>query len=470
VQRALLILLIAASYLLFAGGPRWTALPLLLIAGAAVLVAPRRTLSFPRADRVLDWSILGLVGAILLQLVPLPAGVVGLLSPRAEAVRSALGVTSVFSDPRTWRPLSVASTATLDALGTVVLAAMSFWAARAICSSRHGTRRVCQALAVMAGLAAIVAMLHRQSAPRLVFGVLAPETPSATPFGAFVNRNHFAAWLLMAAVPVVGYLLAHVRVHPAYQRSWKRAVREGLQTGSLFIAAGAIIAIGTLFLTLSRSALTGLGVAVVTGYVIGRLRLSAGRRALPFLLGLIGAAGLVLVLFVDVDQWAARINSTFDATPAGGSRLTIWRETLPMLRDFALTGTGAGTFSEAMLVYQKSRIWVGSMQRWAHFNNAHSHYLQVAVEGGILVGLPVAIGLLSLVRRSWRAVTTDRSEIFWIRAGAAAALAGIAVQSIWEIPLAMPANAVLGATLVAMVIHDRPTLKGDIRTPTPGSL
>jgi hypothetical protein len=38
-----------------------------------------------------------------------------------------------------------------------------------------------------------------------------------------------------------------------------------------------------------------------------------------------------------------------------------------------------------MIVCQESRVWVSSMQRWAHVNNAHSHYLQVVCEGGLLV-------------------------------------------------------------------------------------
>ena len=61
-----------------------------------------------------------------------------------------------------------------------------------------------------------------------------------------------------------------------------------------------------------------------------------------------------------------------------------------------------------MTVYQETRVWVGSMQRWAHFNNAHSHYLQVASEGGLLLGAPGAAGRSSrwrdagLSRRSRR--------------------------------------------------------------------
>ena len=33
------------------------------------------------------------------------------------------------------------------------------------------------------------------------------------------------------------------------------------------------------------------------------------------------------------------------------------------------------------------------MQRWAHFNNAYSHYVQLASEGGVLLVVPVAAAL-----------------------------------------------------------------------------
>ena len=152
--------------------------------------------------------------------------------------------------------------------------------------------------------------------------------------------------------------------------------------------------VGVLLLTLSRSAVAGLGVAAVTGGWLGRPRIEIEieRTRMPAVLGVAGAALLMIVLFVDVDGWATRFEQSFGSEPVVFSRLTIWRESLPMLRDFWLTGTGAGTYAEAMTLYQQSRFWVGSMQRWAHFNNAHSHYVQVASEGGLLVGLPVAAG------------------------------------------------------------------------------
>lgn len=468
-QRALLVLLVCTSYLLFAGSPAWTAVPLLLLALGGVLAAPRQTLACPRAYRPLDWSLAAVVLGLILQLIPLPRAAVALISPRTEPVRSMLDLMALVRGPATWTPLSINSAATFEALGTVVLAVLTFWVARAVFSARGGTRRVCQALAVMGAAAAVLAIAQRALVPGLVLGVLQPDTPSASPFGAFVNRNHFAGWLLMIAAPVGGYLIAHLHVHSEYRRGWAAALREALRTGSILTIVAGMVSVGALFLTVSRSALVGLGAAAVWGWLLVRSRVEMDRRALPVMFALAGAVVLVVVLFVDGDRWGARINSSFEQTQGAGGRLTVWRETVPVVQDFPLTGTGAGTYSDAMTVYQQTRTWVGSMGKWTHFNNAHSHYLQVVTEGGILLTVPAAAGLWWLAVLGRRAMAADRGEIFWVRAGAAAGLMGMAVQSVWEVSLVMPANAVLAAVLAALVVHERPD--GTPGTPsTPSSL
>ena len=118
---------------------------------------------------------------------------------------------------------------------------------------------------------------------------------------------------------------------------------------------------------------------------MGRSRVRLERSSLTAVIGTVGVLVVLAMGFVDLDGWATRLQESFDTGPAVLSRTRIWQETLPIVRDFWLTGTGAGTYSEAMTQYQQSRVWVGSMQRWAHFNNAHSHYLQVMSEGGLLL-------------------------------------------------------------------------------------
>ena len=453
-QRALLFLLVAASYLLFAGGPSWTMAPLLAVSAVAIIAAPRRTLNFPREWRALDLLLLTVLAAVLLQTVPLPPGLVATLSPHAGRVRTALAFTTV--DTTGWTTLSIDPDSTRQSAGNVALAILAFWVARAVFGAGGNTRAFCRLLALFGAAVAVAALVQKAVAPRSLLFVLIPEARSASPFGAFTNRNHFATWLLLVTAPVAGYLIARLRTHPTFRaRTTREAFKRFLGSGIVLTAAAVLTTLFVLLATLSRSAVIGLGAAALCGWQLGRPRMQVERSSLPTMLGLIGAALVAAMFFVDVDGWAVRLQQTLNREAVEFSRLTIWRETVPIVRDFWLTGTGGGTFSEAMSQYQQSRFWVGSMQRWAHFNNAHSTYLQVAAEGGLLLALPALATLGALAKLGYRAVRTDKGEMFWVRVGAAAGLAGLFVQGVWDVPLIMPANAVLCGVLAGMLQFQR---------------
>jgi O-antigen ligase len=215
------------------------------------------------------------------------------------------------------------------------------------------------------------------------------------------------------------------------------------------------------FRSLSRSGLIGLALALLAlwgGQAVNCERVgrrarapvhdslpdttAARRHRWPLLLVVL-AAGIGIVLYIDPQTLAARFGG---AAPAAVDRLTIWRETLPVIRDSWLTGTGLGTYLTAMLVYQQTQAGV-------IFNQAHNHFLQIATEGGLLAAIPAALAAASLVRAGARALRNDTSGIYWIRAGAAAGLGGVAAQSVWETGLTIPANGALAAVLLAILLH-----------------
>ena len=117
-----------------------------------------------------------------------------------------------------------------------------------------------------------------------------------------------------------------------------------------------------------------------------------------------------------------------------------------MIRDFWLTGTGAGTYETVMLVYQRSMPEI-------RFNTAHNHYLQFLAEGGLLLGAPLLLAVRGLWRDAGEMITTDDSAMYFVRAGAICGLAGAAAQSLWDTGLTTPANAYLAAVLVAFLVH-----------------
>jgi O-antigen ligase len=453
VQRTLLLLLVAASYALLAGGRNWTLVPLLITAGAAALAAPHRTFNFSHSARALDFALIAILAAIAIQLVPLPAAVVAALSPHAANITSTTRFMPL-AGGAAWITLTVNRDATAIALATAALGILSFWIARGVFNAGGNTRIVCRTLAFFGTLAAMLAVVQRAVAPRTVLFILEPEARSAMPFGAFVNRNHFATWLLLILAPVAGYCVARLHIRPAASE-WRLSIGRFMSSSAVFTAIGVFLQVGVVLLTLSRSALAGLGAAAATAWAIGRQRMRLESTSLASVLATLAAVLLLAVLFVDVDRWAERMGQSLGGGDVRFGRVTIWRESLPMVNDFWLTGTGAGTYGDAMMVYQQTRVWVGSMQRWAHFNNAHSHYLQVAAEGGLLLGLPVLAAVILTAVYGLRAVRADKGEMFWVRVGAAAALVALAVQSVWEIGLVMPANAVLAGVVAGLLLYRR---------------
>jgi O-antigen ligase len=114
-----------------------------------------------------------------------------------------------------------------------------------------------------------------------------------------------------------------------------------------------------------------------------------------------------------------------------------------VIHHFALTGSGAGTFGSAVAVYQTAEPGYS-------IGNAHNHYLQLAAEGGLLIGAPAVLGLCAFFALGARRLKEDASGDYLVRAGAVAGITAVLVQSFWETGLRMPANAMLLAVLAAV--------------------
>jgi O-antigen ligase len=187
----------------------------------------------------------------------------------------------------------------------------------------------------------------------------------------------------------------------------------------------------------------GLAVALLLGAFLQRRTEGTSTYAARWIVAGLAVAAMVTIARVDPAAILGRVEA---APVSAAGRLLIWRDTIPIVRDFWLTGTGAGTYETAMLVYQRASPGV-------RFNQAHNHYLQLAAEGGLLLCVPVAMALWHTARGAARRLAADHSGMYWIRAGAICGLAGVAAQSVWETGLTTPANALLAAIVAAIALH-----------------
>jgi len=393
--------------------------------------------SIPALDAWL-WIALA---AIAIQLVPLPRPVIDVLSPAARPVqeRIQLAVPDAL-------PISLDPSRTVNALAATAAGIVVFLLARRIFAG-GGVRIVARGVALIGMVLSMIALAQNATARGLMYWRWRPVDEGPDPFGPFVNRNHFATWAILAIPLCVGYLAAHSAAHTHRTRDnvpLRRRIVTFFDGRAMVLTSAAGLLLVALVMTLSRSGLFGLAAAAAAGIVLGLRHEGSTGRAGWWLAA--GIAVAVALTFAELSPAAfgARLSAY---RVSAGDRWLIWQDTVPILRDFWLTGTGAGTYLTSMLVYQRSSPgWL--------FNQAHNHYLQVASEGGLLVGIPVLMALVCLAREGWIAVTGDRSGMYWIRAGALCSLAAVAAQSAWETGLTMPANAALAALAAAIAVHD----------------
>lgn len=393
---------------------------------------------------LLDALTLAVLAAALLQTVPLSRPLLARLSPAAEAVERQI----VLVDPGGLLPISIDLRSSAMAIGVFACVVLLYFTGREI-FDRGGVRSTARGIALIGLVLSAVALAQDVSAHGLMYWRWRPLDDGPAPFGPFVNRNHFATWGVMAVPLCVGYLTAHATAHhgAGAMSSWRRKLVAAIDArGALLLAAVGLLIVA-IAASLSRSGLIGLAAAVASGAVLARRRIGSTltRSARPaiFMLTLGVLAGLAVLVRVGPAVIAGR----FAASNIGlAHRLTIWQDTMAVLRDFWVTGTGVGTYQTAMIVYQRSGLGV-------LFNQAHNHYLQVVAEGGLLVGVPVLVALGAFAREARLALESDRSGLYWVRLGAICGLIGVAVQSLLETGLTTPANGALAAVLAAIATH-----------------
>jgi hypothetical protein len=430
-----LLVLVCWPLVLYGGIRPSAALPWGFACLVSLLVVP------PRFRSGIDAALIVFTGCLVLQLVPLPVSVIDSLAPLSVPLRDS--VKPLPEHLPTVRPLSVRAPDSEWALVVMLGAIALFWTARGIFSA-GGVRRTVRAL-TMTGLAlAILAVVAPLTGGHLaVWRALAPAG-GLEPFGPFANRNHFAAWTIMAIPLGVGYLASRSAGSRrtdvvADSRGWhaapdvlsdSRGVRVGLATLAMIVALG---------VSRSISGVLALGVSAVITFAVVWWDGTAVRRGL-LALGALTAAGAAA-------GWVRIVALPLDALPAGiAFRVAVWREAIPLALGFWAVGTGAGTYGAAMFLQRHG-------ERGPAFAQAHNQYLQTAVEGGLLLAIPAAVAIGLFVRAAARALRADTSSSRWIRAGAACGLGALAIQCLWESSLTLPANAGLAAVLAAILVH-----------------
>lgn len=390
--------------LLFRGAveePHWRACQsIVAIAAVAAFAGWRNRARLQPLDRRAVWIFLALATYLLFQMIPLPAGLVAVLSPTRAALSSSLAIAGPAPE---WITLSAAPSVTLTWSLRWLTAAVLFLlvrqaAARFDRDSWWPVAPVIALVTIQAGIGLV----------QLTFG--APVQGTAG------NRNHFAAALNLAFPLAVG------------------AGASGMTLPAFAIAG--LLAAGSL-LSLSR---TGFLVVAACGAALG-LR-AVRHRFPPAILGLL-AAGMIPAAF------ALAPGALIERFSGSDGRLGLWGETMGLVRAYPVFGCGLGSYESVFPQFKRM-----APERTADF--AHNDYLQLLAELGLAGFVMLAAGLYFVFR------TLVRGRLNWRRIACLVSLAGAAVHSFTDYPLYVPANLLLFAWLAGVSSVEPPRRRADI--------
>jgi O-antigen ligase len=422
----------------------WPLAAACIVAGALGLAAAGRS-DVEGTSRALNMALVAVAVAIGVQLVPLPHRLIAAITPNAGAIVSRLSPTfaagldplhavSVWPDDTRTAFVLFASFALLLAGATSLF-------------SLTGSRRFVEGLTAFGAVLALIGLAQKSLSERSLYGLWELEI-GRTPFGPFVNRNHFAGWMVMALPLTLALLVSGIdQGMRGLKRGWRHRVLwfASPEANRLILVAAAVVIMAlSLMLTMSRSGITAFALSmVITGWFVARSGRSRSRQIAAT--ACVGLLVLIAVLWTGPDVVASR----FAAADWGefNNRKGAWIDAWGVARDFPIVGTGLNTYWAAELFYQRHEMAY-------FFAQAHNDYIQLAAEGGLLVTVPALVCLVLFVRDVRRAMRADGAGTTeWLRAGAVASLIAIAFQETVEFSLQMPGNAALFAVVCAIALH-----------------
>lgn len=446
--RAALIALIGWGAFAFGAVYPWAYWPL-AIAGAALGLAGwfGTRVERPSVAPLAACICVFLLGCAL-QLAPLPIAWLVRLSPNAAGVLNVLD--PLFANGLTsHHALSLVPVRTLVS-AVVILCVALLMLGTARLFSQGGATAVTVGITVIGVGLALDGVVQRALFNGKIYGLWQTETPSS-PFGPFANHNHFAGWMLMAIPLTAGLLAGRIaRTVPYVRPGWRNRILwlGSADASQIGLLVAAIVAMSlAMAMTGARSGLLGLMLAVT---ILGgtALRTLGNSRARIWTVGALGAMTILILLSVGPDVAGGPLVNT--DWRSFNDRRGPWIDGLSVVRAFPVFGTGLNTYGVAMAVYQRHALDL-------HYEQAHNDYLQLAAEGGALLVIPFAAATFALIAAIRRATAADVSaRTFWLRTGAIAGLAAIALQEGVDFSLQMPGNAVLFAVLCAIAVHRGP--------------
>jgi len=447
----LLIGLLAFMPLAFGVVHAWSEEVVLALAAALLLCFCLKRVLAPETTVTWTWVYLPIGGFLLvavLQMIPLPTGLVRLISPQTaakklELLKDLAGPQGLLSSAT----ISFYVHATKHDLRLVLAAAAVFFVVLNTMRRPDQIARLLGAVAIIGGAVAIEALLQAAFGNgRLYWSIPSPHGVALS--GPFVNHSHFAQFMNLSIGAALGLIV--MRVHERFDgRPVTPSIAAeylGSREGKILLGLMLLVVLGTasIFVSLSRGGM--ISTMIAGAFTVLVISLGRPVKGSGWILALLALGAFICVLYVGFDAVYDRLGTLHDIDRAEGGRWQILKDIAVAWTRFPLFGTGLGTHEVVYPMFDRSTVA-------AIASHAENEYAQAAEETG-LTGLVALIAFGTLVWIGYaRAVRVSRDPLCSAAFGLGFGLVAILLHSLGDFGQHLPANAFLSVIFCAVLIR-----------------
>ncbi len=304
-----------------------------------------------------------------------------------------------------------------------------FAAFLAFTDSYKRLKKVVILITIFGFLYAFFAILQSFLSPTRIYGIYESQYV-ATPFGSFVNRHNFAAYMEMTIAVPLGLLFVG-------------AIEKDKRL--LYITAIGLMGIA-LLLSGSRGGLIALLAEVVLLVMITTQNSSKK----SFLLKAVLAVALIVVIIfgtilIGGDSSLTRFAESVSSDNISSDRFQIWSVTLDIIKANFPFGAGLGAVGVAYTAHD-------TLNGMGRVEQAHNDYLETLANAGLIGFLIGASFLFLFFRTALRNIKTLNLYRRGVAVGAFAGCFAILVHSIFDFVLHITAVTLLFLTLLSLLV------------------
>ncbi len=389
----------------------------------------------------------------LIQLIPLPAGLIKLISPSAYALYDG---TIGLAEPLSWVSLSINPKATLAEFFRLAAYFCFYVLTIQILSQKKELKKTVSVVIIFATLLAVWAMVQYliplQTDSQLHHKIfwLREVTHNSIPFGPYVNHNHYAGLMGMLFPIILSMFLFYKPVF-AYGPTLRARLADTLSqirtNKHLLLGMASVLVALSIFLSLSRSGMISLSIALIFLFVLVNKK-----KPGKFLLsgGLILCVCFMLMFIISWFGWEAIVGKFVRINGAQGDlsslRLIFWNDCLNIIEAFPLTGTGMGTL---ISIYPAYRTFPGN----AILEHAHNDYIELLTDGGMVAAILFTWFLGAVFYKSWRTIAKrHESYSIYLFIGSMSGMIAMLAHSVTDFNLHIGANGLYFIFLAGLAV------------------